>query len=194
MNEKTPEQKENESQTQLQELNQQQQSSANLTQAEMMEFVKLTRYTSLASGRLTESLIKMTSKLEDEGYLKCDRSSRLNRDKKLRSYTVKLQKSDAEISNMMKLIPNHPDGEKLIQSLFKGIKNINTTIENTNSSLNENDRQQTINNEIENDQIQNETNQLFSVKVSIDSSESTDTQQNNNKFDSEELGKTSKKL
>ena len=95
---------------------------------------------------------------------------------------------------MMKLIPNHPDGEKLIQSLFKGIKNINTTIENTNSSLNENDRQQTINNEIENDQIQNETNQLFSVKVSIDSSESTDTQQNNNKFDSEELGKTSKKL
>lgn len=179
-------QKENETQVQFQEPKQQQ-SKVESTQQERMEFVKLTRYTSLASGRIAESLMKMTSRLEDEGFLRCDRPSRLKRDKKLRQFSMKLQKSDTDINNMMKLIPNHPDGEKMIQSLFKGIRNFSPNAEGSNIPLDENNQQQQVN---VNNQIQNESNELLSeTPIPNENSASTDAQQNNDQLVSEELEK-----
>ena len=129
------------------------------TQAEILEFIKFTRCTALATDRLVHSILQMSSKLEEEGILNSGRTSRLDRDKKLRSIKSKLQKSESEIDEMMKLIPNHPDADMMINSLFKGIKSFinnntdglnNPTPDNT-STNNEDNQQQKIdsNNEIE---------------------------------------------
>ncbi|KAK8878682.1 hypothetical protein M9Y10_005462 [Tritrichomonas musculus] len=108
------------------------------SQAECMAYVKFARYTALAADRLAEALLQMTAKLEDEGILKCGRSSRINRDKKLRLYAINIQKTNTEINDMMKLIPSHPDSEKLISSLFKGIKNFPSNIGGLNNLSEEN--------------------------------------------------------
>lgn len=140
------------------------------TQAEILEFIKFTRCTALATDRLVHSILQMSSKLEEEGILNSGRTSRLDRDKKLRSIKSKLQKSESEIDEMMKLIPNHPDADMMINSLFKGIKSFinnntdglnNPTPDNT-STNNEDNQQQKIdsNNEIGNNQIDNTSNQL----------------------------------
>lgn len=92
------------------------------TQSECMAFVSFARYTSLAADRLAGALLNMTTKLEDEGILKVDRPTRLKRDKKLRAFGLNIQKTDTEIQDMMKLIPNHPESEQLIRSLFLGVK------------------------------------------------------------------------
>lgn len=108
------------------------------SQAECMAFVKFARYTALAADRLAGALLQMTARLEDEGILKCGRSSRLERDKKLRLYAMNIHKSDSDINDMMKLIPNHPDAEKLINSLFRGVRNIVANAENLNKLPDEN--------------------------------------------------------
>lgn len=108
------------------------------SQAECMAFVKFARYTALAADRLAGALLQMTARLEDEGILKCGRSSRLERDKKLRLYAMNIHKSDSDINDMMKLIPNHPDAEKLINSLFRGVRNIVSNAENLNKLPDEN--------------------------------------------------------
>lgn len=117
---------------QPQQQQQQNQGAPMPSQAERMAFVKFARYTALVADRLAGAMLQMTAKLEDEGILKCGRSSRLERDKKLRLYAMKIHKSDSDISDMMKLIPDHPDAEKLISSLFKGVRNIVASAENLN--------------------------------------------------------------
>ncbi|OHT00676.1 hypothetical protein TRFO_32589 [Tritrichomonas foetus] len=94
------------------------------SQAECLAFVKFARYAALTADRLAGALLQMTMKLEDEGILKPGRPSRLERDKKIRAYGIQVQKTDDEIAEMMKLIPNHPDSEKLIQTLFRDMKTI----------------------------------------------------------------------
>lgn len=132
-------------QNQFQQQPQQSQQSTNIptpSQAECMAFVKFARYTALTADRLAGALLQMTAKLEDEGILKCGRSSRLERDKKLRLYAMNIQKSDSDINDMMKLIPNHPDAERLIQSLFRGMRSNAPGTDNmsnlTDTNLNEN--------------------------------------------------------
>ena len=92
------------------------------SQAECQALVKFARCVSLTADRLAGSLIEMTTRLEDEGFLKTNRPSRIERDKKIRSLGLEVQKSDDEIKDMMKLISGHPDAEKLVNSLFKDAK------------------------------------------------------------------------
>jgi hypothetical protein len=91
------------------------------SQAECLTFVKFARYTALTADRLAGALVSLTERLEDVGVIDPNRTSRLLRDQKLRSHTAKVAKSDQAVTDLLKLLPHHPDGEQLIQSLFQDL-------------------------------------------------------------------------
>jgi hypothetical protein len=86
-----------------------------------MAFVKWARYTALTADKLAGHILELTAKLEDRGILLPTRPSRFARDKKLRTHGADVAKSDQEIADLVKLIPNHPDAENLVRSLFRDL-------------------------------------------------------------------------
>jgi hypothetical protein len=91
------------------------------SQAECLTFVKFARYTALTADRLAGALVSLTERLEEVGVIDPNRVSRVSRDQKLRGHAVKVVKSDQAVTDLLKLLPHHPDGEQLIQSLFQDL-------------------------------------------------------------------------
>jgi hypothetical protein len=91
------------------------------SQADCLTFVKFARYTALTADRLAGALVGLTERLEESGLLDANRASRVSRDQKLRTHAAKVAKSDQAVTDLLKLLPHHPDGEQLIQSLFRDL-------------------------------------------------------------------------
>jgi hypothetical protein len=92
------------------------------SQAERLAFVKFARYTALTADKLSGALLALSEKLELGGFLDPNRASRISRDQKLKSHMHKVSKSGQAVSDLLKLIPDHPDGESLIRSLFQDLQ------------------------------------------------------------------------
>jgi hypothetical protein len=87
-----------------------------------MALVKFARYTALTADKLVGTILSLTSKLEESGVLQSNRASRAIRDAKMRQYAADMAKSDQDVAEMMKLIPDHPDSENLVRSLFRDLR------------------------------------------------------------------------
>ena len=88
------------------------------TQAERMAIARFARYTAYTAHRMSGKLLALTAKLEELNIIDPNRTSKQERDKKLRKMATDLDKYGGEINEMMKSIPRHPDAENLIRSLL----------------------------------------------------------------------------
>jgi hypothetical protein len=88
------------------------------SQAERIAFVKFARYTALTADKLSGALIALSEKLESAGISDPNRASRISRDQQLKAHMHKVFKSDQTVNDLLKLMPDHPDGESLVRFLF----------------------------------------------------------------------------
>jgi hypothetical protein len=91
------------------------------SQAECLAFVKFARYTAITADRLAGALLTLSERLEEANLLDPNRPSRLARDEKLRSHEREVANTDHAVADLLKLLPNHPDGESLVESLFQDL-------------------------------------------------------------------------
>lgn len=92
------------------------------SQAERLAVVKFARYTALTADKMAGILLGLTTQLEEIGILHPNRQSKAERDRKMNKHACDVAKSDQEVGDMLRLIPNHPDAEELIQALLGDIR------------------------------------------------------------------------
>jgi hypothetical protein len=83
--------------------------------------VKFARYTALTAGKLSGALVALSEQLESAGILDPNRASRISRDQELKVHMYKVSKCNQAVNGLQKLIPDHPDGESLVLSLFQDL-------------------------------------------------------------------------
>jgi hypothetical protein len=93
-----------------------------LPQSDYLSLVKFARYTALTVDKLAGEVLSLAAKLEDLGILEVHRQSRFERDMKVRKHLSDALGHDQEVSKMVKLIPDHPDAELLIENLFRDLQ------------------------------------------------------------------------
>lgn len=93
-----------------------------LSQGEYLTTVRFARYTAVTADKLSNMLLNLTTKLEQAGILDSKRSSRLDRDTKLKKMAIDVTKSNCEVSELIRRIPGHPQADEIIHALLADIR------------------------------------------------------------------------
>jgi hypothetical protein len=88
---------------------------------EIMTCVRFARYTSLTADRLTGVILALSENLENAGIIKRDRPSKAVRDQTVNKHRLDAAQFEQSVAELLKAIPNHPEAEALIESLFQDL-------------------------------------------------------------------------
>jgi hypothetical protein len=87
-----------------------------------MTCVRFARYTAITTEKLATTLIALTERLESSGVLRADRPSKVARDAELTEQRLEAQKHQQRVTDLLQLIPNHPDADELVKCLFQDLR------------------------------------------------------------------------